>query len=146
MGNGRHPAGRSPPATPSSALQAGLRACEGGVFPGMLRLPMRQSAQWHIADPYLAYRCGGSVGIAAKHADAPTSRFTPTGKKPAGEPEVTLGTLSPAVDTVKEGRGRSYEIRARLFFLYQGLRSAGRPLEVGDSLLSRKYLCGIVCR
>jgi hypothetical protein len=39
---------------------------------------------------------------ARKTRSAPTSRFTPTGKTPAGEPEVTAGTLSPAVDTVKE--------------------------------------------
>jgi hypothetical protein len=38
---------------------------------------------------------------ARKTRSAPTSRFTPTGK-PAGEPEVTAGTLSPAVDTVKQ--------------------------------------------
>jgi hypothetical protein len=41
--NCRHPAGRSPPATPSSALQAGLRARERGRFPGILRLPVRQA-------------------------------------------------------------------------------------------------------
>lgn len=62
----------------TKTLRAGLRACKSGVSnSGRPLLPGPESSGFKRS-PDLAYRCGGSVGIASSWAErrAPTSRFT----------------------------------------------------------------------
>jgi hypothetical protein len=67
----QHPSGRSP-------------GSQAGVYPGAA--PSRAIAQWRSAAPLLAYRCGGSAGIACgiKPRRAPASRFIPSDEGPPG--------------------------------------------------------------
>lgn len=67
----QHPSGRSP-------------GSQAGVYPGAA--PSRAVAQWRSAAPLLAYRCGGSAGIALglDPRSAPASRFIPSDEGPLG--------------------------------------------------------------
>jgi len=60
-----------PAAANGTMHQAGLRACEHSPN----RLPMRY-AQWLWGSARLAYRCGGSVGIADRASAYRTSRLS----------------------------------------------------------------------
>ncbi len=67
-----------PAATPGTidvddvSLKAGLRACKRCRCISLITFPC--VAQWSIDQVWLAYRCGGSAGIATNRG--PASRFT----------------------------------------------------------------------
>ena len=67
----QHPSGRSP-------------GSQAGRDPGAA--PSHAVAQWRSAAPLLAYRCGGSAGIArgSNPRSAPASRFIPSDEGPPG--------------------------------------------------------------
>jgi hypothetical protein len=63
----QHPSGRSP-------------GSQAGVYPGAA--PSRAVVQWRSAAPLLAYRCGGSAGIALKSIPERTGfPFHPVGRR-----------------------------------------------------------------
>jgi len=61
---------RHPAVFPSRVAQAGLRAHK--IW--FIAFPSRTIAQWHVDEPTLAYRCGGSTGIVLVK-NAPVSQF-----------------------------------------------------------------------
>ena len=78
-----------PPQCHCNTLQAGLRARKRVVYPEAA--PSRAVAQWRSAAPLLAYRCGGSAGIALE--SIPGAHRLPVSSR---RTKVLRGHLKPA--------------------------------------------------